>query len=79
MAASPREEMARLIDRCWEACCEEGKRISNVGFTLSKVGVGGERDIYQGEPRRSQLTNPSLRGQWRRDSQRGQHRLQQVF
>ncbi len=38
MAAIPREEMARLIDRCWAASREEGKRISSVDFTLRKIG-----------------------------------------
>jgi hypothetical protein len=32
MAAIPREDMARLIDRCWAAAWEEGKRISEVDF-----------------------------------------------
>jgi hypothetical protein len=48
MAAIPREETARLIDRCWAAACEEGRRISNVNLFVKKnVGCGevqGEGD-----------------------------------
>jgi hypothetical protein len=35
MAAIPREETARLIDRCWAAACEEGRRTSNVNVHKS--------------------------------------------
>src|SRR6266404_6732922 len=79
MAAIPREEMARFIDRCWAASCDEGKRISGVGFTLRKRGCLDERGIYQVEPRRFRRTSPSLRGKWRPDSPRGQHLLRRVF
>ena len=36
MAAIPREETARLIDRCWAAACEEGKRISSDDCYMKK-------------------------------------------
>ena len=35
-AAIPREEMARLIDRCWAAAWEEGKRISSVDVFVKR-------------------------------------------
>lgn len=36
MAVIPREEMARLIDRCWAAACEEGRRISGIDIFMNR-------------------------------------------
>jgi hypothetical protein len=45
IAAIPREEMARLIDRCWAAACEEGKRISDFSYETEENRLCEERGI----------------------------------
>jgi hypothetical protein len=76
MAAIPREEMARLIDRCWAAACEEGRRISGVDFFVkTKKHAWVWVCDYQDEPHRFRLTNPWLRTTWRRDNRQVQRQL----
>lgn len=42
MAAIPREDIAKLIERCWAAAFEDGKRMSTVLGRL--IRIARERD-----------------------------------